>query len=166
MPYKDPEKKREYDRQRSRSPKELARNREYKRARRLDPAKKKLDQQIYERCVYGITRDDMLELLGSDDCTICGFNGGKKRNSIDHCHEVNEVRGFLCASCNLGLGLFNHQTDRLQKALQYLTAPPLIAPEKYQRMLRVARQDIVPTEVDSDPHLLEFSTDLPIQSAP
>jgi len=92
-----------------------------------------------ERLRYGITRDDMIELLGNDDCAICGFNGGKRRNPIDHCEEVTMARGFLCNTCNTGIGLFKHRPDLLRQAAVYMERPPLIAPDRYAHLLRVAR---------------------------
>lgn len=92
-----------------------------------------------ERYRYGICRDDMIELLGNDDCAICGFNGGLKRNAIDHCKEINQARGFLCGPCNQAIGLLNHCPHRLRKAAEYMERPPLIAPERYAHLLRVAR---------------------------
>jgi len=92
-----------------------------------------------ERYRYGITRDDMIELLGNDDCTICGRNGGAKRNPIDHCSETKTARGFLCSACNTAIGLLNHCPHRLRKAAEYMERPPLIAPERYAHLLRAAR---------------------------
>ena len=100
-----------------------------------------------ERYRYGICRDDMIKLLGNDDCAICGRNGGAKRNPIDHCNEVKMARGFLCSPCNTAIGLLNHCPRRLQKAAAYLKRPPLIAQEQYAHLLRVARnkpEDVTP----------------------
>lgn len=53
-------------------------------------------------------------------CAICGRPGDKKSLSLDHCHGSLRVRGLLCGSCNLALGLFADSIDRLEKAVQYL----------------------------------------------
>ena len=148
MPYKDPEKKREHDREYQReyraNPKIKEKKRERDREYRANPEYKKKKREYMDIRKYGISRAEMVELLGSDDCGICGFNGGAKLNAIDHCKETSlprsiTVRGFLCHPCNVAIGLFNHQTDRLQKAIRYLENPPLIHPEQYQRMLKIAR---------------------------
>lgn len=61
-------------------------------------------------------------------CPICGRQahevkgaGGAKLGAwvIDHCHETNTFRGWLCHNCNRGLGTFS-TVDILEKAKQYL----------------------------------------------
>jgi hypothetical protein len=39
---------------------------------------------------------------------------------IDHCHLSGRVRGFLCNSCNAGLGFFYDDPNRLKLAIKYL----------------------------------------------
>lgn len=74
---------------------------------------------------YGVdhgTYDTMFEAQGGK-CAICGTTspgGGANRFSIDHCHGSQAIRGLLCISCNNGLGRFNDDPDRLQKAAAYL----------------------------------------------
>ena len=67
----------------------------------------------------------------SDDycCSICSRNiedigrKGQKRLQnwvLDHCHETETFRGWLCHHCNTGLGAFNDDLARLKKAVDYL----------------------------------------------
>lgn len=60
-------------------------------------------------------------------CAICG---SRENTHIDHDHACcpgNQscgecVRGTLCSACNLGLGAFRDDVDKLRNAIEYLTA--------------------------------------------
>jgi len=65
---------------------------------------------------YGLTIEEA-ESLKSNGCEICG---SYKNLCIDHCHRTGKVRGCLCAKCNSALGMFNDDTDRIEKAKRYL----------------------------------------------
>lgn len=39
---------------------------------------------------------------------------------LDHCHDSEEFRGWLCHHCNVGLGAFNDTLERLKAAVKYL----------------------------------------------
>jgi len=39
---------------------------------------------------------------------------------IDHCHDTDTFRGWLCHNCNRGVGLMNDDVEMLQKAIDYL----------------------------------------------
>ena len=63
-------------------------------------------------------------------CPIClgtkdQVNGlGNKKNGswvIDHCHESESFRGWLCHTCNRALGGFKDNVDILDRAINYLT---------------------------------------------
>lgn len=55
-------------------------------------------------------------------CKICGkdLKNNKIETAIDHCHNTNKVRGWLCQRCNRGLGIFNDSPSLLRKAANYL----------------------------------------------
>jgi hypothetical protein len=84
---------------------------------------KRLDQRMRR---YGITGAEYARLLKQqrDRCAICENirNGDSRvgRFHVDHCHETGTVRGLLCAACNLGLGKFQHEPARLERAILYL----------------------------------------------
>lgn len=54
-------------------------------------------------------------------CELCGRpSNGRGRLHLDHCRVTNGFRGWLCASCNLGLGSLGDQISRLKLAIAYL----------------------------------------------
>ena len=64
-------------------------------------------------------------------CPICNKTtdqvkdfGGKRNRAwvLDHCHQSNEFRGWLCHRCNRALGGFSDDVDYLKRAIQYLQA--------------------------------------------
>ena len=44
----------------------------------------------------------------------------KKALCVDHDHTTGEIRGLLCANCNLGLGALGDNVRSLKRALAYL----------------------------------------------
>jgi len=55
-------------------------------------------------------------------CAICGISAEESQQSfnVDHNHETQHVRGLLCMRCNIGLGYFKDDTNRLAFAIEYL----------------------------------------------
>jgi len=84
-----------------------------RKCRNKRPRDKIKVRRCQERLKYGITR----ESIGPNVCMICGST---KNICIDHCHDTNTVRGLLCRSCNLGLGLLGDNISGLQLAVKYL----------------------------------------------
>jgi hypothetical protein len=39
---------------------------------------------------------------------------------LDHCHFTDAFRGYICNSCNLGIGRFNDDIELLERAITYL----------------------------------------------
>jgi hypothetical protein len=76
---------------------------------------------------YGITIDEYEERIAQQGggCAICGSEtagNGNRNLHVDHCHKTGEVRGVLCHSCNVILGLAKDQPEILQRAALYLRA--------------------------------------------
>ena len=63
----------------------------------------------------------MVEAQG-DKCAVCGGppNGPGRRFHVDHCHDLNRVRGLLCAKCNTAIGLLDDDPDRADAVAAYL----------------------------------------------
>jgi hypothetical protein len=71
---------------------------------------------------YGITIEDYDRMFSEQNgkCHICNGVSKRKYLSVDHCHTSNKVRGLLCESCNVGLGMFNDNVAFLKNAIEYL----------------------------------------------
>jgi len=69
---------------------------------------------------YGISIDTYKNecLKRNNICDIC-FNQVKTLH-VDHCHITNKVRGYLCGSCNRGIGLLKDSSTILKQAIKYL----------------------------------------------
>lgn len=63
----------------------------------------------------------LLMVKQGESCAICrrAFSP-ELQPHVDHCHQSDTVRGVLCRSCNLGLGHFKDDPDRLRAAVEYL----------------------------------------------
>jgi hypothetical protein len=73
---------------------------------------------------YGISsaeRDAMLQEQGGA-CAVCKTKepDGNGRWRVDHCHVSGKVRGILCSSCNLALGLMKDNIASFRRAIIYL----------------------------------------------
>lgn len=51
-------------------------------------------------------------------CDCCGRKD--KPLVMDHCHKSNKVRGWICQSCNIGIGRLGDNMDGILKAVNYL----------------------------------------------
>jgi hypothetical protein len=71
---------------------------------------------------YGLTIEQVEDMKSKQKglCAIC--HTIPKHWHVDHCHNTGKVRGMLCGSCNMGLGLFHDDTQRLKDAAEYLNA--------------------------------------------
>lgn len=72
----------------------------------------------------GLDPDTMWELYQQHDrkCEICGVHEDALpyRMCMDHCHVTGAFRGWLCKSCNVGIGHLKDSADLVAKALSYL----------------------------------------------
>lgn len=78
---------------------------------------------------YDLTFHEYDTLLKRQDgsCALCNRPPKTKKthNSIDgfvidHCHITGAVRGLLCSTCNLAIGLLEDSPDLVLKAYEYL----------------------------------------------
>jgi hypothetical protein len=71
---------------------------------------------------YGLSAEDYRQMLERQGglCAICLQAPHGYALHIDHCHATGRVRGLLCRKCNMAIGLFADNPDRLQRAIEYL----------------------------------------------
>lgn len=57
-----------------------------------------------------------------DRCEICSVleSDLKRKLAFDHCHTTGKFRGWLCITCNTGLGYARDDTKILQNMINYL----------------------------------------------
>jgi hypothetical protein len=49
-----------------------------------------------------------------DTCELCGGPPGNRASiHLDHCHQTGVFRGWLCNSCNIGLGALGDDLDAI-----------------------------------------------------
>lgn len=55
-------------------------------------------------------------------CPICKKTtiAGLSKVVLDHCHKTGLVRGYLCESCNTGIGRFDDDPDLVKDAVNWL----------------------------------------------
>jgi hypothetical protein len=105
-----------------------ARHNDYRRAWYAANADKVQDAEMQKR--YGIGFDDYKRMFEAQDgkCAICRCEEARvdhrtkkiSRMAVDHDHTTGAVRGLLCHHCNVSLGGFKDDPNRLEAALAYL----------------------------------------------
>lgn len=83
-----------------------------------------IDSQLRHVRRYGIEPAEYIALGETQQwrCALCGGESAKGfRLDLDHCHDTKRIRGLLCRSCNIGIGMFKHDIALLAKAIQYLS---------------------------------------------
>lgn len=79
------------------------------------------DYHLFAR--YGVTASEVAAMVAAQDgtCAICRV---RPAEHVDHDHATGAVRGVLCFTCNVGLGSFNDEPERLRLAHDYLFRTP------------------------------------------
>jgi hypothetical protein len=72
--------------------------------------------------LYGITETEYESMFRSQNgvCGICSVAPISERLCVDHNHATGKVRGLLCKSCNVAIGRFEDDRERLRNAINYL----------------------------------------------
>ena len=68
---------------------------------------------------YGLTLEEHQSMVTAQKscCKICHRPA---KLHVDHDHNTGKVRGLLCLSCNMALGLMKDNTEVLSNAIKYL----------------------------------------------
>lgn len=75
-------------------------------------------QDVRRSYRMGVPLADIKALRNDDGCPICGAEA----KYLDHDHSTGKLRAFLCNGCNVGLGAFGDDADRLRSAADYVEA--------------------------------------------
>jgi hypothetical protein len=95
----------------------------YQAEYRNRPERKRAMRDLYYRRTYGISADEVDEMLAAQGggCAICGVLPERLGSlHVDHDHQHGHLRGLLCVSCNQGLGQFRDDPEVLLAAIDYL----------------------------------------------
>ena len=98
-----------------------------RRKRKVPNTPERLEQMRRARFIreYGITPEQYDQMVEDRQgrCDICGElpqdNRGSKLH-IDHVEGTKIVRGLLCLTCNVGIGMLKHNLKRIKRAYHYL----------------------------------------------
>lgn len=117
-------------RKRSYEPKRNARIIERSRAFSKRPEQRWKNYFYTVKKKYGLLEEDFIRILDSQNgrCVTCfekietvrASGTGRQRLHVDHCHVSDEVRGLLCADCNVALGRVKDSIPILERMIEYL----------------------------------------------
>jgi hypothetical protein len=90
--------------------------------------RRRAQQRMWGKTGISFTLDeyDQMFLKQGGVCAICSQSERAKNTDgpgplrVDHDHGTGRVRGLLCHSCNVALGLMQEDVDRLEMAARYL----------------------------------------------
>jgi hypothetical protein len=78
----------------------------------------------YVRRTFSLSLEEYDALIAAaTSCALCGTTSPGGKNGVfhlDHCHKTGAIREPLCSRCNLALGQFDDDPDRLRAAAAYL----------------------------------------------
>ena len=75
-------------------------------------------QYMWDNHKFRLTPEDRVLLDSAPWCQICGTQDNLH---IDHCHETNTIRGYLCSNHNTAIGLLGENINLFHLAIDYLT---------------------------------------------
>lgn len=94
-----------------------------KKPKRTEEERKNLYKSRAFNRKYGISKEDFYVLRSKQNnkCAICENElENDKKSHMDHCHDTGKLRGVLCTTCNVGLGMFKDSLPIIKSAVKYL----------------------------------------------
>jgi hypothetical protein len=94
-----------------------------KKPKRTEEETKNLYKSRAFKRKYGISKEDfyILKFKQNNKCAICQNElENDKKSHMDHCHNSGKLRGVLCTTCNVGLGMFKDSLLLLKSAVKYI----------------------------------------------
>lgn len=88
-------------------------------------ARKRRSGARFRRYNLSLAQYEALVDAQENKCGICGEepkNYDRYGLVVDHDHSTGEIRRLLCNRCNMGIGLFDDDPEKLKKAIEYLVA--------------------------------------------
>lgn len=94
------------------------------KAKKVVEKKRKFQRHIRKKAIIEVpinTPKEILKILVQRHSGTCDIEGCENEAICsDHCHKTGEYRGRLCHKCNVGLGMFDDEIDKLHAAARYL----------------------------------------------
>lgn len=80
---------------------------------------RQLNRNHKRKIKYNLTEEQygVMVLQQSNKCLICG---DEVDLVVDHDHSTGKIRGLLCHTCNIGLGMFKDNIENLERSIEYL----------------------------------------------
>lgn len=94
-----------------------------KRRERSKRSQRKHHRRYLLKYEHGMTVAEYDEMFVAQKglCRACGGPPDRKSLCVDHSHKTGEIRGLLCAKCNVALGYVEEDIVRLKGLIQYIT---------------------------------------------
>lgn len=91
----------------------------FRNYRNRHPERVKANRRRRGLKAFGITPDDYNNFVKKQNglCAICQKSG---KLFVDHNHKTGKVRGLLCNTCNIALGMSKDNITILKNAIVYL----------------------------------------------
>lgn len=75
---------------------------------------------------YGMTTGEF-QAMSDEQSGACVICRAVKKLCVDHCHETGKIRGLLCRSCNVSLGLMKDSFSNLIRAADYIRRRAIVS---------------------------------------